>query len=82
MNILFIIKFNIFVLIKWSYSFHPTMLTIEPRMVVIFQACSPISFKRMSLWYPFLEAHLTTYHSTIGVLIRNVFELGLSSLHI
>ena len=35
-------------------NFHPIMLTIEPRMVIIFWACSPISFEGMYFWYPFL----------------------------
>ena len=35
----------------------------------------------MSSWYPFLDPHLTTYHShLIGVRIRKVTELGTSTL--
>jgi hypothetical protein len=36
------------------------MLIVRLRMVKIF--CSPISFKHMSLWYPFLDPHLIPYH--------------------
>jgi hypothetical protein len=32
-------------------------------MVIIIWACNPISFKNKYFWYPFLEPHLTTYHS-------------------
>ena len=40
MNILFIIKVNILMLLKWS----STMFTIVPRMVIVFEACNPISY--------------------------------------
>ena len=42
------------------------MVTVEPRMVSAFWACSPISFEHMiSSWHSFLDPHLTTYHSNI-----------------
>jgi len=81
MNVSFIIKVMNPVLIKWSNRCAPVMLTIEiePRMVIIFWACSPISSKHMSFWNPFLEPHLITYHSTKGVQLRSVIELGTST---
>ena len=39
-------------------------------MVVIFWACKPISFEHVSFWCMLLESHLSTYHSSISVLIR------------
>ena len=42
------------------------MLTIELRMVIIF-------------WYLFLESHQTTYHSNIGVQLRQVNRIGKDS---
>jgi hypothetical protein len=51
-NICFIIKVKILMLIKWSYTSPPTkkkiMLNIEPRIVSIFWACSPIYLKHLS----------------------------------
>ena len=49
MYILFIVKVNILELIKWSYRSLAIMLTIEPKMVKIFWARSPISFKHVFL---------------------------------
>ena len=46
MNILFVIKVNNLVLIKWSYV-SPIMLTTEPRVIIIFWAHSLISFKHL-----------------------------------
>ena len=64
MNVLFIIKLTfISTLIKRSHNApphthnHTFMSTIEPKMLVIVWTRSPISFKHMSLWYPFLEPH-------------------------
>ena len=43
---------------KWSYRPPPIVLTIEPRMVSILWARSPISLKHMMpFWYPFLHPH-------------------------
>ena len=47
---------------------------VELKMVIIFEACSSISFKHMNFWYMFLESHQSTYHSHMVVLIRKVFE--------
>jgi hypothetical protein len=33
----------------------------------------------MSFWCPFLDPHLTTYHSNMGVQIIIVLELGMST---
>lgn len=33
----------------------------------------------MYFWYPFLEPHLTTYHSNIGALLKLVTKLGTST---
>ena len=53
--------------------------TIEPRTISKNWAHSPISFIHMSSEYPFWEAHLTTYHLDIGVRLRQVTELGMST---
>ena len=57
---------------KWLCSPSPLtiVLTIEAIMVVVFGACSLVSFKLVSFWYPFLELQLTTYHSNISVQIK------------
>jgi hypothetical protein len=48
--------------LKWSYkSPSPIMLTIEPITITIFLGHSPITFKQVFFWYPFLEAHLTNH---------------------
>jgi hypothetical protein len=80
MNILFIIKVNILVLNKRSCRFPPIMLTIESRFVIIFYTHSPISLNYISFIYRFLEPHLITYCSKIGVRLRSVTELGRSTL--
>ena len=56
------------------------MVPIEPRMVNIFWARSPISFEYMSFGRPFLESHETTYHTKICVCLRLETELDLPSL--
>ena len=48
-----IIKVKILVFLKWSYKFPRNMLTIEPRMVIMFWACSPIYAIHMSSFFPF-----------------------------
>ena len=55
------------------------MLTIEPRMVSIFLAHSPISFKHVSFWHWFLDSRLTRYHSNIGVQIFVVVKFCTST---
>ena len=79
MNILFIIKVNILVLITWSCGFPPTMLTIESRFIIIFYTHSPISLNYISFIYQFLEPHLITCRSKTGVRLRWVTELGRST---
>ena len=57
------------------------MLTMEPRMVNTFGACRPISLKHMMhFWCPFLDPHLTTYHSSIGVQVTAILDKNLSTL--
>ena len=56
------------------------MLTIEPRMVSIFLAHSPISFEHMSFWHWFLDSRLTRYPSNIGVQIIVVVNFSTSTL--
>ena len=80
MIILFINKLNILMLIKWSSGSPQYLLIIEPKMTSIFWAHRPISFEFVSLWYPFLDPHLTTYVSNTGVQIIAVLELGTSTL--
>jgi hypothetical protein len=57
------------------------MLIVEPRMMIIFWACtSHTSVKHMLLW-PMLVLYpnLTTCHSNIGVQVVFVFNLGTST---
>jgi hypothetical protein len=59
------------------------MLTTELRIISIFWACSPISFKHMIyFWCQFLDPHLTTYNSNVGVQIIVVLEWGTSTLRL
>ena len=77
MNILFIIN------ILWSLSGHigpPIHVGYWPRMVNKFWTCPPISNKYMSFGCLFLDPHLTTYHSIIGVHIVAMLKLGTSTL--
>jgi hypothetical protein len=71
MNISFIVKAKILVLIKCSYR-SPTqiMLSNEARLPNIFRACSAITFEQMPFWCPFFDQHLTTHHFNIGVQLR------------
>ena len=46
----------------------PIMLIIELGMVTILWAYYPISFEHMVFGYPFLEPHITTYHSNIAII--------------
>jgi hypothetical protein len=50
-------------------------------MVSIFCAHSLIPSKNVSMWRLNLDAHLTTYHSTIGVHIIVVLELDMPTLY-
>jgi hypothetical protein len=65
MNIFFMIKVRIEVLINWSSGSSSVTLTIEPSMVVIFRACNAIDVRNMYLWCTFLEPHRATYHLNI-----------------
>ena len=56
------------------------MYSIEPRIVNIIWACSPISFKHVLFKCPFLDPHLITHHSSAGVYIIAMLELGTSTL--
>ena len=80
MNIFFIIKVRIEVLINRSSGLSSVMLTFEPSMVAIFRACNAIDIRNTSSWCPFLEPHRATYHSNIDVLLREVTDLGKSTL--
>ena len=71
LNIFFVNKGNILVLTKWSYN-PPKEVEYGPRMIRIFWA--PI------FWCPFLDPHLTAYHSNIGVHILPMSECGTSAL--
>ena len=65
MKILFFIKVKILMLIKWSYMYPPPLPA--PNLL------------NMSFLVPFLDPHLTTYHSNIGIQVIDMLEL--SSLH-
>ena len=81
MNILYVIKVKMSMLIKWSYAPPPQiMLIIEPKMVIIFLRHGPTFLIWKASWYPFLKPYQTTYHSNIDVQIRQITELGTSTL--
>ena len=56
------------------------MMTIEHRMATKPEHAIHSLLIHISFLYPFLEPHHTTNHSNIGILIRNLIELGLSTL--
>lgn len=58
----------------------PIKLTIELRIIVIFWTHGPISFEHMFICYMFLKPHQLTYNSNIGVRLRVVTTLGMSTL--
>ena len=53
-------------LIKWLTRFPDYV----DGVIAISETISSISLKHMSLWYPFLELHLTMHHSNIGIGLR------------
>ena len=67
LDILFIIKVKIVMLIMWSYRSPQSCWVLSYTMVSIFWVYTPIFNKHMSFWCMFLTLHLTTYHSNIGV---------------
>ena len=80
MNISFIIKVKILVLIKLLYIPPEIMLTIEPRTVSIIWARSSISSAHIFFLCPFLGQHPITHHSNIGVQIIAMLDLGTSTV--
>ena len=58
------------------------MSTNELRMVSILGTHSPISFKHVSFGCLFLDSHLTTYHSNIGVQMNGILNIGMSTLEL
>lgn len=65
MNIFFIVKVKVLMLVKWSYMFLHIMLTIEFRIISMFWARSLISFKHTYFWCPFLKS--TPHHMPLGL---------------
>ena len=55
-----------------EYTGPPIVWTIKCRVVNKIWKRSPFSFKHVSLWYTFLDPHLTTQHSNIGVCSRQI----------
>ena len=82
MNMSFIIKVRSLCSLSGHISWTKCMLTtIEPRMVNIFRTCSPIFSKHMmSFVCPVLDAHLTTYHSSLDVWLSPLFNQETSTL--
>ena len=76
MNILFIFEVKIPMLIKWSYMSPSIMLTIKPRMIINPWARSFVSFEHMFLGCLFVQPHLNTYHSNIGVWLGEATKHG------
>ena len=56
------------------------MPTIEPRTVIIFWMCSPISFKHMSFWTSMLKAILKYMPLKYRYTSKEVTKLGFSTL--
>ena len=70
MNIVFVIKVKIVVLVKWSFR-SPTLCSqLSLEWFSYFEHVDPISFKHLIFLYSYLEPHLTKYHSNIGVCLR------------
>ena len=59
------VNVKILVLMKWSYRSPLPSLLLGPILGSIFWACSPILFNTCPFWCPFLDPHLTTFHSNI-----------------
>ena len=74
MNILFIIKVKSLMLVQWSYRSPQQMVTIELRMVIIFSTCSLFHLNTF-FFYPFLEPHLSTYHSVVLLYIYRKYRI-------
>ena len=66
MNILFIFKVKVHVLIKWSCRFSQLCWLGSLELLLCFEHINQISLKLVSCRYLFLEAHFTTYHSNVG----------------
>ena len=81
MNILFIIKVNIFMLMKWSYRSSQICWVLNLEWLSYFEHVVQ-SLEYISLCYPFLEPHPITYHLILGVQfkmssrIRHVYLKG------
>ena len=58
----------------------PVIVTIEFRIVSIYWARSPISFKHIAFWCLSLDPYSSTYRSDTGVQIVAVLESGMSTL--
>ena len=71
MNIIFMIKIKILMLVKWSYWSPPIMLPMELILVIIFWAGSPLSFEQMSFFYPFLEPHLSYVYLNLSLINKD-----------
>ena len=79
MNILSIIQVKILVLIQYSNSRSPpppsklySLSSLE--WFNIFEHVVQSLLKHMSFWCPFVDPHLTTYHSNIGVYIPGLLD--------
>ena len=56
----------------------PIILTIEPRMVIIFWAYNPVSFKHISFWYK----HISWSHTWQHIKYRRLIKINNQIKHV
>jgi hypothetical protein len=82
MNILFIIKLKILVLIKWSYSSPQSRWLLNLEKLANFEHVVQSLLTTCLFWCPSLNSHLnhTVYHSNTSVETIAMFDLDTSTL--
>lgn len=87
MNVTFIIKVKILMFVKWSYRSPQSSGLLSLEWLAYFQHIFQ-SVLDTSFWLPFLDPHLTTYHSKYRcpyycfVIIRYTYLNGIVSLNL
>ena len=80
MDILFVHKVKIFMLMKWPYRSLELCRLSNLEWLAYFGHTALSVLKHMSVWRQFFDPHLNAYHSNVGVQIIVVFDLGTSTL--
>ena len=77
----YIVEVKILVLIKWSHKSFQLRSPLSSEWVACFEhIVQSLWNTRESLWSPFLNPHLITYHSNLCVQIIAMLDLGSSTL--